>query len=171
MRKILSERPGLIIKNKKQLMEALSIDITSRGKEIYIKGSPENEYFGEKVLDAINFGFSISTALLIKKEDLLFEILNIKDHTARNDLERIRGRIIGKDGKALKVLSGLTTCYFEINNNQIGIIGSPECIENAQNACISIIKGSKHSNVYAHLEKSHPEKIEDLGLKEVKKKK
>src|SRR4030042_1345824 len=171
MKKIICEKAGLIIKNKKQLAEALNVEITNRGKEVYINGSSEEEYFAEKVIDAINFGFSISTALLIKREDLIFEILNIKDHTTRKDLERIRGRIIGKEGKALKVLTTLTSCFFELNENQLGIIGSPECIQNAQDACISIIKGSKHSNVYCHLEKNRPKPILDLGLKEVKKKK
>jgi ribosomal RNA assembly protein len=171
MKKLICEKAGLIIKNRIQLTEALNVEITNRGKEIYIDGHPEEEYFAEKVIDAINFGFSVSTALLIKKEDLIFEILNIKEHTTRKDLERIRGRIIGKEGKALKVLTTLTGCFFEMNENQIGIIGSPECIQNAQDACISIIKGSKHANVYCHLEKNRPEKVYDLGLKEIKKKK
>jgi len=37
--------------------------------------------------------------LLIKDEDFVFEIINIKDHTKRKDLERIRARIIGTKGK------------------------------------------------------------------------
>lgn len=171
MKKLICERVGIIIRNKKQLEDILEVKITNRGKEVYFEGSSEKEYFAEKVIDAINFGFSISTALLIKKEELIFETLNIKDYTSRKDLERIRGRIIGKGGKALKVLTTLTNCFFEIKDNQIGIIGSPECIQNAQNSCISIIKGSKHSNVYCHLEKNRPEPVYDLGLKEVKNKK
>ena len=134
MKKIISEKYNLIIKNRKKLSEALKVKISNRGKEIYIEGSPEDEYFGEKIIDAINLGFSINTALLIKKEEMMFEILNLKDYTTRKDLERIRGRIIGKKGKTLKVLSDLTGCFLELKENQIGIIGSPECIENAQNA-------------------------------------
>jgi ribosomal RNA assembly protein len=171
MKKMICEKFGLIMRNKSVLEEPLNVEITNRGKEVFIDGAPEEEYFAEKVVEAINFGFSVQTALLIKKEELIFEILNIKDYTTRKDLERIRGRIIGKDGKALKVLSSLTGCFFEIKENQVGIIGTPDFIQNAQEGCISIIKGSKHSNVYSHLEKNRPEKIYDLGLKEVKKKK
>lgn len=166
MKKIISEKYNLIIKNKKKLADALKIKITNRRKEVYIDGPPEQEYLGEKVIDAINFGFTINKSLLIKKEDLIFEILNIKDYTNRKDLFRVRSRIIGKSGKTLKTLSDLTDCFIEINENQIGIIGSPECIQNAQNACISIIKGSKQANIYAHLEKTRPKPIQDLGLKE-----
>jgi len=94
------------------------------------------------------------------------EIINIKEHTNRKDLARIRARIIGTRGKALKTLSDLTECNFEIKENRIGIIGDVENIENAQKAIISIIKGAKHSNIYSFLEKHHPEPIIDLGLKE-----
>ena len=165
MKKIICEKLPRILKNKKKLSEVLGVTLTNRGKEVYIEGSPEKEYIAEKVIDAINFGFAISKAILIKKEDLIFEILNIKDHTNRKDLERIRGRIIGKAGKTLKTLSDLSECFIEINENNVGIIGHPESIQVAQEALISIIKGSKQSNVYSHLEKTRPKPIQDLGLR------
>ncbi len=165
MKKIICEKLTRILKSKKKLSEILKVKITNRGKEIYLEGSPEEEYLAEKVIDAINFGFATNKALLIKKEDLMFEIINIKDHTKRKDLQRIRGRIIGKGGKTLKTLSNLSECFIETKENNIGIIGLPESIEVVQEAIISIIKGSKQSNVYSHLEKIRPKPIDDLGLK------
>jgi KH domain-containing protein len=165
MKKILCEKTPRIIKNKKKLSEALEVKITNRGKEVYIEGNPEDEYTAEKVIDAINFGFAIENALLIKKQDLIFEIMNLKEHTTKKDFSRIRARIIGKSGKTLKTLCNLTSCFIEIKDNHIGIIGHPESIQCAQESIISIIKGSKQSNVYAHLEKTKPKPIEDLGLK------
>jgi len=166
MKTILSEKLPRILKNKKRLESKLNIKISNRGKEVQIDGKPEDEYLAEKVIDAINFGFSFSVAISIKEENLEFEVLNIKDHTTRKDLERVRARIIGKGGKTLKTLNQLTKCNFEIKDNQIGIIGAPELIENAQESVISIIKGAKQSNVYSHLEKNQPKPVLDLGLKE-----
>ena len=166
MKKILSEKLPRILKNKKRLESKLDIKISNRGKEVQIDGGAENEYAAEKVIDAINFGFPFSIAISIKEEDLEFEILNIKDHTTRKDLERVRARIIGKGGKTLKTLNQLTKCNFELKDNFIGIIGSPELIENAQESVISIIKGAKQSNVYSHLEKNQLKSVLDLGLKE-----
>ncbi len=166
MKTILSEKLPRILKNKARLEKKLKIKITNRGKEVYINGKPEDEYLAEKVIEAINFGFPFSIAISIKEEDLEFEILNIKDYTTRRDLNRIRARVIGKSGKTLKTLCQLTKCNFELKDNYIGVIGSPELIENAQEAIISIIKGAKQSNVYAHLEKNQPKPIIDLGLKE-----
>ena len=165
MKKILSQKIARIIRNKKKLEKELELKIKNRGREVIIEGTSENEYFGEKVIDAMNFGFPTSHALAIKKEGKDFERINIKDHTKRHDLERIRGRLIGKGGKGLKTLSGLTNCYIELKDNEVGIIGDPENIENATEAIISMIKGSKHGNVYSFLEKNRIQPIHDLGLK------
>jgi|TARA_Y100000034_G_scaffold79823_1_gene95811 KH domain-containing protein len=166
MKTILSEKLPRILKNKKRLEDRLIIKITNRGKEVSINGNPENEYLAEKVIEAINFGFSFKTAMLIKEEANIFEIINIKDHTKRKDLERIRARIIGTKGKTLKTLNELTKCHFELKDNNVGVIGDSEYIENAQNAIISIIKGSKQSNVYNFLEKHQVKDVVDLGLKQ-----
>ena len=175
MKTIISENFELILKEKKILEKELSVKISSKdntlkgASEIYIDGLPEDEYIAEKVIDAINFGFLIKRALLIKKQDLIFEILNIKDYMRGKNVARVKGRIVGESGRALQTLSQLSDCYFEIKGNQVGIIGDPENIENAQNAIIMLIKGSKHANVYSFLERSHPEPILDFGLRENKK--
>jgi len=166
MKTILCEKLPRIIKNKKRLEKILNVKITNRGKEVSISGEPEDEYTAEKIIDALNFGFPFSNALLIRDEGCTFEVINIKDHTKRKDLKRIRARIIGTKGKTLQTLSQLTKCCFEMKDNYIGIIGEPEHIENAQQAIISIIKGSKQSNVYSFLEKHQIKEVIDLGLKE-----
>ncbi len=168
MRKILSQKFIRIIKNKEKLEKILDINITNRGKEINIDGDPENEYIAEKVIDAINFGFKFAEAISIKEESFIFEIINIKDHTTKKDLNRIKSRIIGKAGKALNTLETLTNCYIEVIDNNVGVIGNPENIDIATQAIISIIKGAKHGNVYAFLERRQPKPIHDLGLRDKK---
>jgi len=166
MKKLIFEKLPRIIKNRKKLEEALNVKITNRGKEVFVEGEPLDEYAAEKVLDAIEIGFPLEIALSIKEDEMAFEIISIKDYTKRKDLGSIRARIIGKDGKTLRTLTNLTDCNFEIKGNVVGIIGDAEEIETAQNALISLIQGSKQANVYAYLEKHHPEPIIDLGLKE-----
>lgn len=166
MKKLIFEKLPRIVKNRKKLEEALNVKIANRGKEVFIEGEPLDEYIAEKVFDAIEMGFPLSISLLIREDDTIFEIINIKDYTKRKNLASIRARIIGRDGKTLKTLTQLTNCNFEISNNVVGIIGDAEEIEAAQNAIISLIQGSKTANVYAHLERHQPKPIIDLGLKE-----
>jgi ribosomal RNA assembly protein len=165
MKKIILKRPSKILNLKKKIEENLDIKIFNRGRELYFSGSPEREYIAEKVIDALNFGFLFDSAISIKKEENLFEIINIKDYTSKKNLKIIRARLIGKNGKTKQVLNRLTQCYFEIRDNEVGIIGPAEFIKNAQEAIIHLIKGAKHSNVYANLEKNQPKQVLDLGLK------
>ncbi|HTZ42128.1 MAG TPA: hypothetical protein VMC07_02910 [Candidatus Omnitrophota bacterium] len=171
MKKMICEKISEIIRNKEKLEEVLGIKITNRGKEVSIDGPPLEEYEAEKVLEAVNFGFKVEIALLIKESELAFEILNIKKYTKRTNLETIRARIIGTKGKTLKTLIELTDCFFAVSNNEVGIIGNPEHMKLAQNAVVSLIQGSKQANVYKYLEKHHVEPVIDFGLKEDKKKK
>jgi len=165
MKVILVEKLFRITKNRVKLENTLEVKITNRGREVSVQGKPENEYIAEKVIDALNFGFPFAAAISIKNEENVFEFLNIKDHTKVKDLKRVRGRIIGKEGRTLKTISNISDCYLERRENEIGIIGPTENIEHAQNAIISIIKGSKQTNAYAGLEKSKQRPVGDLGLK------
>jgi len=166
MKKLLIEKLPRITKNRKKLETKLNVKITNRGKEVYIEGKPEDEHIAEKVVDALDFGFSFSKAITIKEEDFEFEKFNIKDYTKRKDLERIRARIIGTKGKTLQTLSNLTKCGLELKDNWVGIIGPPENLKNAQEAIVSIIQGSKQGNIYSYLEKHQIKPVGDLGLKE-----
>ncbi|MCX6749859.1 MAG: KH domain-containing protein [Candidatus Pacearchaeota archaeon] len=170
MKKLISDKIIRIIKSKGILEKELNVTLEINGNEISISGKPEEEYIAERVIEALDFGFPFSAALEIKKEDILFEILNIKECTPKKNFERVRGRVIGKEGKALKTISSLSDCHIELSGNKVGIIGNCENIRNAEEACKLLIKGSKHANVYAYLEKHRVEPITDLGLKEVKKK-
>lgn len=172
MKKLIIDKIPRIIKLRKKLEKELNIKITTRGKEIYIQGEPENEYIAEKIIDALEIGFSFKDAILIKEENFLFECINIKDYTNRKDISRIRARLIGKNGRTKNTLEQLTKSAIEINelHNIVGIICPSEFMQNAQEAIISIIQGSKQSNVYASLEKNQPKPILDLGLKEEAKK-
>lgn len=165
MKKILSPKLMRIIKNKAKLEKILNIKITNRGKEVNIQGDPEDEYVAEKVIDALNFGFKFTEAISITEEDKIFEIINIKDHTTKKDLNTIRSRIIGKEGKCLSTLETLGNCFIEVNENKIGIIGNSIKIDKISQAIVSIIKGAKHGNAYCYLERNQPKHIYDLGLR------
>jgi len=171
MKKIISEKFLRVIKNKKKLEKILKVEISNRGKEITIEGEPAEEHVALQVLDALSFGFPFATAISIREEDKVLEVINIKKHTNRKDFASIRARIIGKGGKVLRTLSNLTDCDLELRDNKIGIIGNPILMKHTKEALISLIRGAKHSNVYTFLERTPHMSDEDLGLKEEEKKK
>jgi rRNA processing protein Krr1/Pno1 len=87
MKEIFCEKAIRILKSKKKLEKVLEIKINLQGRKILIEGAPENEYLAEQVIEALNFGFPFIEAIAIKKEELMFKIINIKEHTRRKDLK------------------------------------------------------------------------------------
>lgn len=166
MERKLIEKQKKMQRAKPQLEKEMNLKITNRGKEFFIEGEAEDEYITNQVMDAIDFGFPIPTALSIEKEDLVFERINIKEHSKKNKVEMAKGRVIGKNGKNLSTLTEITGCVFEVKENEVGIIGHPENMKNVITGVISIIRGAKHSNVYSFLQRTKPGPIWDLGLKE-----
>lgn len=158
MQQIYAEKFGKILKNKSFLEKSLGVKIKNQGKNILIEGNTENEFIALKVIEAIELDFSISRALLLKNPDIMLHIMNIKDLTKRHDLERIRARIIGTQGKTICNLYNLSDCFISINDNLIGIIGETENIKEAMIAIRLIVQGSKQANVYRRLEKKKKEK-------------
>ena len=51
-----------IIKARKKLEQSLKLKINIEGKKITLSGNPEDEYLGEKVIQALDFGFPFSEA-------------------------------------------------------------------------------------------------------------
>ncbi|MFA5258634.1 MAG: hypothetical protein WC979_09585 [Candidatus Pacearchaeota archaeon] len=147
-----------VLRSKGLLEKELEISLTNKGKLVFIDGSGENEYLGLKVLEAINLGFSAEKALELKDEEVILHVLNIKDITKRNDIERVRARIIGTEGKTLSTLETLTDCNVCLHNNQVGIIGNVEAIESAIIGVRCLIQGSKQANVYTKLEHQKKER-------------
>jgi ribosomal RNA assembly protein len=175
MQQIYSENLGKILKNKFDLEKSLDIKIKNQGKNIIIDGNTEDEFIALKVLEAMELGFSCKRALLLKNPEIMLHIIHIKDLTKRNDLERIRARIIGTNGKTIANLYNLSDCFISVNENDIGIIGETEYIKEAIIAIKLIIQGSKQANVYRRLEKKKKEKrlapIENIKNEFIKKNK
>lgn len=153
MQEIYCENPREILANRQKLERELNVKLANKGKNIFIDGNPENEFIAIEILRAVNLGFSIVCALDLKKENHLLQIINIKDITKRKNLHEVRARIIGSNGRTLLTLKNLTDCSICIRDNQIGVIGEAEEIEDALQALTSLIQGSKQSNVYARLER------------------
>ena len=164
---ILLEKTTEIKRTLKELEEKLKVKLSLKRKKLTISGPTINEYDASQVIDAINFGFSTDKALLLKDPDFSFRKLHIKDFTRRSNLREVRARIIGSNGRTKRTIENISNTDIILNDNEVGIIGSSESIEEAVTAMANIIKGSKQSNVYKYLEKANVlRKDSDLGLKD-----
>ena len=147
-----------IVNNRNKIERELNVKITNQGRNIFIEGPAENEYLCLRIIEAINLGFSLEKALSLKNEEVILHVLNIRDITRRKDLERIRARLIGTQGKTKSNMEKLSDCLISVHDNWVGIIGEVGCIEEAIISLRLIIQGSKQGNVYARLEKKKKER-------------
>lgn len=149
-----------IRQNKEAIEKKLAVKITIKGKQALIKGNPVEEYEALTILDALDFGFSIKDAIRLTDENVVFRKLPIKQFTTRKNLEEVRGRIIGREGKTLRAVEEVSGCGVVLHENTVGVIGPAENIEEATTALKSLIKGSKQANVYRFLERMNVAKRE-----------
>ena len=170
--KIPKERVAVLIgvngKIKKEIEEKTQtkLEIDSDAGEVFIDGEDGLSVFNAKeVVQAIGRGFNPKIAMMILKGDHVFEIINIKDFgKTQNAVQRLKGRVIGEDGRSRKTIEDLTESYISVYGKTISIIGEPESCADAKQAIISILRGAPHSSVYKWLEKKRKLKKQEQML-------
>jgi KH domain-containing protein len=173
MRKIPITAYEKIKKAIPKIKSRLDIHTDLKKNYIIINGQEYNEVMTEKIILALDFGFEIDDALILLKDDWDIEYVNIKEHTHRKNLEEIRSRVIGTDGKAKRTIENLTGSSLVVHGNMVGIISDAEHMPYTIQGIVSLVQGAKHGNVFAYIEKQNANlrKIdaEDLGLRDPEK--
>ncbi len=169
--KIPKERVAVLIGTKgetKKLIESetkTKIDVDSREGDVSISGEDGIKlYATRELVTAIGRGFNPKIALKLLKVDYSFELLNIGDLArSKNDLIRLKGRVIGQEGKSRKVIEELTNCELCVYGKTIGIIGPVELTPITRKAIEMLLGGSTHASVFKYLEKQRRNmKLEEL---------
>ncbi len=118
-----------------------------------------------EVVKAIGRGFNPENALRLLDDDEYLEIIDLKECVADKQMNRVRGRLIGRDGKTKKIIEDLTLCEMIVYGNTVGLIGNSISLPVAKHAVEMIINGSEHSSVYSYLEGQRPRlRISEMGF-------
>ena len=163
--KIPEERVGVLIgkegQTKKEIEEATksNLDISKEG-DVTITGEDGLLlYTANDIVKAIARGFNPKIALLLLKTDYAFEIIDMKDVAgkSKNTLQRLKGRVIGKGGKAREEIERLTDTNISVYGKTIGIIGEQQQVTISREAVAMLLTGSMHKTVFQYLEKKKKE--------------
>jgi ribosomal RNA assembly protein len=124
--------------------------------------SAEDPLSAMRVMDlvrAIGRGFSPERALvLLDDEMLMLDVLDLSKMVGtKSDMARIKGRIIGKDGKTREIMERLSGAKVSVYGKTVALLGYPEQIRVARAAIEMLMEGAPHGNVYSFLEKKHEE--------------
>lgn len=163
--RIPKERIAVLIGSKGEFKRALEretktkLEIDSSEGDIRIKGADALLlYLCREIVRAIGRGFNPEVAMQLLKQDYAFDMISIQDYAKNsNDLERLRGRVIGEGGKSRKTIEELTHTNVCVFGKTVGLIGPAEHMTNARRAIESLLGGSPHAHVYRWLEKKRKE--------------
>ena len=165
---VLIGKNGEIKKNIEKATKT-EINVDSDEGEIFITGDDTlGLYTAKEIVRAIGRGFNPEYASLLLKVDYGFEVFNINEFSgkSKNNAMRLKGRVIGKEGKARRLIEELTGTHICVYGKTIAIIGKIEDIATARRAVENLLSGSPHSNVYRWLEKKRNDRNRDQNMGE-----
>ena len=146
---------------KKEIEEATStkLNIDSKEGDVFVSGEDAlGLYTAREIIKAVGRGFNPDIAKLLLKPDYIFEVIDVSEFAkSKEAMLRLKGRVIGKEGKSRRLIEELTECNISVFGKTISIIGVPESAANARRAVESLLRGSPHANVYKWLEKRRRE--------------
>jgi ribosomal RNA assembly protein len=105
---------------------------------------------------AVGRGFSPDRAnKLLQDEENMLMIIDLREIFGRSDsdIQRVKGRIIGTEGKTRKIIEELSEALISVYGHTISIIGGVEQSEIAREAVNMLLKGSQHATVYKFLQR------------------
>ncbi len=107
------------------------------------------------IVRAIAYGFSPERAFRLLDEDQILIIIDLRQYVGDrpNHLQRVKGRIIGEEGKARRTIEEVTGTYISIYRDYVAIIGDYESANIAKEAIEMLVQGRQHSTVYRFLER------------------
>jgi len=169
--KVSRERIGVLIgpegKTKKTIEKMLSvelqIDSETGGVTIMLAENAEDPSLLFRVKDvvtAVGRGFSPEHAFrLIRDEEAVLNIIDLRAIFGRSesDIRRVKGRIIGMNGKTRRIIEELTETDMVVYGHTVALIGNIEQVQAAREAILMLIKGSQHSVVYRFLHRKRRE--------------
>jgi ribosomal RNA assembly protein len=131
------------------------ITVDSEEGDVVITGDDSLQVFlTEKIVRAIGRGFNPVLALKLLNENNCIEIIQIKQFTGKSRKKQIRlkGRIIGQEGKARRLIEEITNTDISIYGKTCSIIGSVETVPLAKRAIEALLSGAPHGPIYKALE-------------------
>lgn len=153
--------PMLIGKNgkvKKRIEKTLKVvlEVDSSHGEISIKpatSDPSTIMKAKNVVLAIGRGFNPEIAFKLADDQYTLDIISLREYLGKSKkaIIRIKGRVIGKNGKAKEYIEEATNCKIAVYGHTVAIIGKMPDIMAAREAVLLLVRGAQHRTMYRKL--------------------
>jgi ribosomal RNA assembly protein len=110
----------------------------------------------QEIVKAIDHCFSYERASALYDDNVVLLVIDLKDYVGEGEshLTRIKGRIIGEEGRARKTIEEVTGTYISVCRDTVAIIGEYSRAELARRAIEMLAQGRQHSTVYKYLDRA-----------------
>lgn len=152
---------GATAKSLRYAAGCKKLDIDSTTGDVEVEWGEPGSYDPVKamkfpdVIKAIGRGMAPKAAIRLLDDDHFFELVDIRSFVGKrsNQQRRIRGRIIGSEGKIRKLIEGLTDTQITIYNSTVVLVGEEEGLAAARQAVEMLAGGAEHGTVLNFLER------------------
>ena len=169
--KIPRERVGALIgpngRIKESVEKKLSVElqIDSEAGNVRITLTPNAQdqsplFRAKEMVTAIGRGFSPERAFrLLEDDEATLQVIDLREIIGRShsDLKRLKGRVIGKNGKTRRIIEELTDAEVSVYGYTVSIIGNADQAEVAREAILMLLKGRQHRSAYRFLHRKRRE--------------
>lgn len=116
---------------------------------------PSVLFTARDIINAIARGFSPNRALKLREEDFILYVIDLRELVgrSRSNLSRVKGRVIGRNGKIRRTIEELTETDVSIYGHTISIIGGATRVMTAREAILMLVRGVEHKTVYQFLQR------------------
>jgi len=163
--RIPKERIGVLVgpegKVKSYIEEKLNVELQIESDEgnvtiLLTEKTPDPSlvFRAKDVVTAIGRGFAPDQAFrLVRDEEAIFDMIDLRIIFGRSesDIKRVKGRIIGMNGRTRRTIEELTSTEVVVYGHTVGIIGTFDQANAARGAIQMLIDGSQHHTVYRFL--------------------
>ncbi len=115
---------------------------------------PSNALIAMDIIRAVARGFSPQKAYKLWSPNIYLETIDLTEFLGSSGkaLERVRARLIGREGKVRNYIARLTSVDIVIYGKTVSILGEADNVGLAKEAMFKIIEGLPHNAVFKFLE-------------------
>lgn len=136
-----------------EIQELVDATIHVEGNEVEIDGDPLEERRAYNIVKAIGRGFAPDRALRLLEDNSTLCVIDVTDFASTdNGKERLKGRVIGRNGEAREKIENDTDTEIAVYGKTISILGNVGNVEVARQAVTMLLEGRSHATAFRFLE-------------------
>ncbi len=138
-----------------EVQDLTNTDIDVDGVEVSLEGEPLEEIRAANIVKAIGRGFAPDRALRLLEDNSDLCVIDVTEFApTENAKERIKGRVIGRNGETREKIENDTDTEMAVYGKTVSILGNVQNVEIARQAVQMLLEGASHGTAYQYIEKN-----------------